>query len=94
MAKKAPKTADELFSLRGVSYDRAIANLLENAIDRGACGWNPIGGESDDIDVIHGFREGTHEEKSSGNKRIFRRDENVFVSFRMSCYPIAYRVLG
>jgi hypothetical protein len=87
---KTKLTADNLFALSGRSYESAVRRL-QHACKEG--GWNPLGGEADDVDVSVGFSDDTVERPSIPGVRVFERRGAVIAVTRPGHYPLARIVL-
>lgn len=86
-------TADELFKLRGAAYERAVKALVHRA----GVGYNPLGGEADDVDVLDVFVRGTTEQRPAGRLRVFRHPSGSVTAVARSrgvSYPVAYRIIS
>lgn len=95
---RLPKTAAELRSLRGAAYERAIRRLIDNA-QSDSDGYNPLGGESDDIPVISALPDGSRSMRDVGSFSIYETpDERVLAVLpsnyaRGRYYPLAWTLI-
>lgn len=95
---RLPKTAAELRALRGVAYERAVARLIDEAqLESG--GYNPLGGQSDDIPVISVLPEGTKSLRGVGSISVYEEPSGAVIAVLPSnyskgrYYPLAWTLL-
>ncbi len=95
---RLPKSAGELRALRGAAYERAVNRLIDEAqLESG--GYNPLGGQSDDIPVISILPEGTRSLRSVGSISIYEKPDGSVLAVlpsnysRGRYYPLAWVLL-
>lgn len=93
-----PKTAAELRALRGAAYERAVKRLIDEArLDSG--GYNPLGGQSDDIPVISVLPDGTKSLRGVGSINIYEEPDGTVLAVLPSNYargryhPLAWTLI-
>ena len=82
---RLPKTSSELRALRGAAYERAVKRLIDNA-QSDSDGYNPIGGQSDDIPVISVLPDGTRSLRGVGSFSIYEEPNGRVLAVLPSNY--------
>lgn len=95
---RLPKTARDLQALRGAAYERAVRRLIDNAKAE-SDGYNPLGGESDDIPVISILPDGTRSLRDVGSFNIYEEPSGRVLAVlpsnyaRGRYYPLAWTLI-